>query len=70
MVKWLSELERLAKRKERPQLPSGKKTSSQCLELYNDICQFEVSLLFKMGQHAGAEKDLALPDAEKVGVQL
>lgn len=40
------------------------------LEIDDDVCDLQISLLLQMSQNPGPEKDLALADAEQVGVQL
>lgn len=40
------------------------------LEIDDDVCDLQISFFLQMSQDPGPEKDLALADAEQVGVQL
>ena len=51
-------------------LPSGKQSTAISLELDYQVCDPQVSLLLKVGEHTSAEEDLGLSDSEEAWVQL
>ena len=40
------------------------------LELNDDVCEFEISLLLQMGKDSAPEEDLTLPDPVEVFIQI
>ena len=51
-------------------LPSGNHSSTESLELYHYVCQFEISLLLQMSQYTSTEENLTLTNSVQVGVKL
>ena len=51
-------------------LPSGKQSTAISLELDHQVCDPQVSLLLKVGEHTSAEEDLGLSNSEEAWVQL
>ena len=51
-------------------LPSGKQSTAISLELDYQVCDPQVSLLLKVGEHTSAEEDLGLSNSEEAWVQL
>jgi len=49
---------------------AGQVSAADGLEVDDDVCDLEVALLLQVGQDSSPEEDLALADAEQVGVQL
>lgn len=51
-------------------LLSGQVASAACLEANNDICDFQISLFFKMSKDSSSEKHFTLSNSVKVRIQL
>lgn len=50
--------------------PACQISTARRLEVDDDVGDLQVSLFLQVSQNASSEKDLALTDTEKVGVQL